>query len=358
MPMIWLIAGGFFDHVEPPQNISSPNDNETSYPDAGYDFTKLGVRIPTILISPYISKGTVISEPPTAQKPFENSKYDLTSIMSTARKLLDMPLQNLTGRDGWAATFEHVFEELDAPRDDCPMHLPAAPKPSLKHIDEGSLPLNDLQKDIANVHFHVSASYVDNDGNHQDIDGTLEAMKQRDISAYLQKIYKQHEVKTMNWKKSKATKEYELVCQPASDKMFAEKSFVVNSNVSYEYNTISTMSLKNNDGNSYCLDSGISTGAELSVSLCYPSHKVHLNRDADQHWIVENDATIRSMQNPTLCVTNLDPNINSGSTKMTLDVCDGRVEQHYAYHTTPRDGIVPGEFYYGDDTNIIGVVQI
>ena len=52
------------------------------------------------------------------------------------------------------------------------MHLPAAPKPSLKHIDEGSLPLNDLQKDIANVHFHVSASYVDNDGNHQDIDGT------------------------------------------------------------------------------------------------------------------------------------------------------------------------------------------
>ena len=104
--------------MEPPQNISSPNDNETSYPDAGYDFTKLGVRIPTVLIS-YISKGTVISEPPTAQKPFENSKYDLTSIMSTARKLLDMPLQNLTGRDGWAATFEHVFEELDAPRDDC-----------------------------------------------------------------------------------------------------------------------------------------------------------------------------------------------------------------------------------------------
>ena len=39
-----------------------------------------------------------------------------------------------------------------------------------------------------------------------------------------------------------------------------------------------------------------------------------------------------------------------------LDVCDGRVEQHYSYHTTPRDGIVPGEFYYGDDTNIIGVV--
>ena len=346
--------GGFFDHVEPPQNISGPNDNEKSYPDAGYDFTKLGVRVPTILVSPYIPKGTVISEPPMDQKPFENSKYDLTSIMSTARKLLSMPNQNLTGRDGWSATFEHIFERLEVPRNDCPLHLPAAPKPSLSHLEEGALPLNDLQKDIATVHSHVLAMY--NDEEHQDIEDMLRNMKQRDVSAFLQGIYKEHETKTINWKRSKAAKDYNIVCQPSLDKTFVEKSFVVNSNASYQYNTISTMSLRSGQNVPYCLDSGISTGLGIRVSECYPSHLVNLNRDADQHWIVNNDASIRSMQNQSLCVTNLDPNINNGSTKLALEICDGRVEQHYAYHTSPRDGIVPGEFYYGDDTNIIGIV--
>jgi hypothetical protein len=42
--------------------------------------------------------------------PFADSKYDLTSIMSTARKLLAgmESTPPLTKRDAWAATFEHV----------------------------------------------------------------------------------------------------------------------------------------------------------------------------------------------------------------------------------------------------------
>ncbi len=39
-------------------------------------FDRLGVRIPTILISPWIKAGTVIGEPgPEATKPAENSEY-------------------------------------------------------------------------------------------------------------------------------------------------------------------------------------------------------------------------------------------------------------------------------------------
>ena len=64
------------------------------------------------------------------------------------------------------------------PRNDCPLHLPAAPKPSLSHL-EGALPLNDLQKDIATVHSHVLAMY--NDEEHQDIEDMLRNMKQRDV---------------------------------------------------------------------------------------------------------------------------------------------------------------------------------
>ena len=114
--------------------------------------------------------------------------------------------------------------------------------------------------------------------------------------------------------------------------------------------------MKNDKQIPYCLDSGITKGTDISISLCYPSQHVNVNRDPDQHWIVRTDATIVSKQNESLCVTNLDPNIEGGGNQLMLDVCDGRVEQHYSYHTTPRDGIVPGEFYYGDDTNIIGVV--
>ena len=69
-----------------------------------YNFTSLGVRIPTLLISPWIPRGTVVSAPPPAQKPSPTSEYDLTSILATARKLLPgmAHLPPLTARDKWA----------------------------------------------------------------------------------------------------------------------------------------------------------------------------------------------------------------------------------------------------------------
>lgn len=94
--------GGFWDHVPPP---AAPPPNKTmpaSYPDHGFTYDHLGVRIPTILVSPWIAKGTVISEPPESQKPTPSSEYDLTSIMSTTRLLLNMSSTAfLTDRDAW-----------------------------------------------------------------------------------------------------------------------------------------------------------------------------------------------------------------------------------------------------------------
>lgn len=67
---------------------------------------------PTINLLYY--QGTVISEPPDAQKPQNNSEYDLTSIIATTRKLLDMPDTPLTDRDAWvsAAVLKVVFSAL------------------------------------------------------------------------------------------------------------------------------------------------------------------------------------------------------------------------------------------------------
>jgi phospholipase C len=56
--------GGFYDHVPTPKDgVPSPGDNTPSNPDL-FEFDRLGVRLPTLAISPWIEKGTVISEAP------------------------------------------------------------------------------------------------------------------------------------------------------------------------------------------------------------------------------------------------------------------------------------------------------
>jgi len=149
--------GGYYDHVPTPLNVPPPGDGETSYPDKGMLFDRLGVRIPTVLVSPWIPKGLVVSNPPEAQKPASNSEYSLTSIMATTRKLLGMQSGPLTKRDEWSATFEQVLS-LSEPRADCPLHMPAAPPPA-QHLSpeiEARLPVNDLQKHIMTVTAHLA----------------------------------------------------------------------------------------------------------------------------------------------------------------------------------------------------------
>jgi phospholipase C len=58
-----------------------------------------------------------------------------------------MKLTPLTKRDAWSATFEHVLDELDSPREDCPMHLPSAPSPTIGYL-EAEAPIHDLQSGI------------------------------------------------------------------------------------------------------------------------------------------------------------------------------------------------------------------
>lgn len=96
----------------------------------------------------------VESGPPALQKPANNSEYTLTSIMATARILLGIPTTPLTKRDEWSATFEHLFETLDSPRTDCPLHLPDAPPPS--QTFEETLPVNSLQRNIMGMHAHLT----------------------------------------------------------------------------------------------------------------------------------------------------------------------------------------------------------
>jgi kumamolisin len=106
--------GGYFDHADPPKavnpdgiNSPAPGDKASFAPPFAFD--RLGLRVPTILASPYLAKGTVCSKP-----------LQHTSILATARKLFGIST-SLTKRDAAAATFEDLF--LAAPRTDTPATL-------------------------------------------------------------------------------------------------------------------------------------------------------------------------------------------------------------------------------------------
>ncbi|XP_075662278.1 non-specific phospholipase C6 [Castanea sativa] len=113
--------GGFYDHVKTPY-VSVPNpDGNTGPAPYFFKFDRLGVRVPTIMISPWIKKGTVISGP---KGPAPNSEFEHSSIPATIKKMFNLSSNFLTHRDAWAGTFEQVVGELTSPRTDCPETLP------------------------------------------------------------------------------------------------------------------------------------------------------------------------------------------------------------------------------------------
>jgi phospholipase C len=111
--------GGYFDHVDPPgavnpDGINSPAPGDTASFAPPFAFDRLGLRVPTILASPYLAKGAVCSLP-----------LQHTSVLVTVRELLGVS-GSLTRRDAAAASFSGLF--LPAPRSDAPSVLvtPAA----------------------------------------------------------------------------------------------------------------------------------------------------------------------------------------------------------------------------------------
>ncbi|MEX3936343.1 alkaline phosphatase family protein [Paraburkholderia phymatum] len=101
--------GGCYDHVPPPSN-AVPSDSLAG--EYGFDFRRFGVRVPTLLISPWIEAGTVFRVPDGTMP------LDHTSILKTAQTLWGMPA--LTARDAAAQDVSGVFT-LATPRTDDPL---------------------------------------------------------------------------------------------------------------------------------------------------------------------------------------------------------------------------------------------
>jgi phospholipase C len=102
--------GGIFDHVPPP--ACTPDGHSAGPADTGLNFTfnfdRLGVRVPAILISPWVPKGTVVG----SDRVFEHA-----SIPATVTKKFIGNYTASTAREQNAQTFLDLLS-LDAPRTD------------------------------------------------------------------------------------------------------------------------------------------------------------------------------------------------------------------------------------------------
>jgi phospholipase C len=97
--------GGLYDHVHPPSAVPpGPVSNQPPF-----DFDRYGVRVPAVVVSPYIASHTVVNE-----------ELDHTSIIATLRKLFG--LGDLRKRDAVADSLLDLIG-LEAPRTDAPIDI-------------------------------------------------------------------------------------------------------------------------------------------------------------------------------------------------------------------------------------------
>ena len=118
--------GGWYDHASVPVDVPAPDNSTSCGSDKNVSFTWLGARVPTLLISPWVPKGTVIHAP---KGPAANSVYEHSSVAATLKDIFQLP-SFLTRRDAWAGSFYNELS-LSEPRTDTPVHLPSAPAPTV-----------------------------------------------------------------------------------------------------------------------------------------------------------------------------------------------------------------------------------
>ena len=111
--------GGLYDHVVPPDctpdGFQAP-EAATEVPGLTFKFDRLGIRVPAVLVSPYIQKGTIVpgTEDPTNQRIFEHASIPAT----VSRHFLDGNDLG-TPREQAAETFLDLLGDRLRPDNEC-----------------------------------------------------------------------------------------------------------------------------------------------------------------------------------------------------------------------------------------------
>ena len=111
--------GGLYDHVVPPDCTAdgfTAAEAATGVPGLEFKFDRLGIRVPAILVSPYIPRGTVVpgTEDPANQRIFEHA-----SIPATVTKEFLGGNDIGTDREKGAETFLDLLGDNLRPDNDC-----------------------------------------------------------------------------------------------------------------------------------------------------------------------------------------------------------------------------------------------
>ncbi|XP_078182489.1 non-specific phospholipase C3-like [Carex rostrata] len=181
--MLFIITydehGGFYDHVPTPV-VGVPSPDDIVGNNFNFMFNRLGVRVPTFFISPWVEPGKVLHRP---TGPDATSQFEHSSIPATVKKIFNTN-NFLTKRDAWAGTFESIISRT-TPRKDCPASLPEAKKLRQTGAKEEAK-ISDFQKEM------VQLAAVLNGDHAKDIypDKLVEGMTVAEAAQYVNDAYK------------------------------------------------------------------------------------------------------------------------------------------------------------------------
>jgi phospholipase C len=111
--------GGFYDHVPPPPGVPPGDLPGPGNNGHGFQFDQLGVRVPTVVVSPWIPD----VRSPDADRNcnlVDHTAYDHSSVLATVERLFGLP--PMTARDAAANDFLHLLSAA-TPRE-APLTLP------------------------------------------------------------------------------------------------------------------------------------------------------------------------------------------------------------------------------------------
>ena len=134
--------GGFYDHV--PQPATVPPDN---YRDgSGFNFDKLGVRVPAVLVSPWLDQGVI------------SDTFDHTSVLKFLIEQFELATGLLGDRVADPTTNTFTKHLLTSPRSTYGL-LPTTSPDLIAKPD--NLPPSDLQKTLIDLGHHLATQISD-----------------------------------------------------------------------------------------------------------------------------------------------------------------------------------------------------
>lgn len=142
--------GGCYDHVVPPP-ATPPDDRR---PD-GFDFGYFGVRVPAVIVSPYVPAGSVI-------RPSGLTPFDHTSIIATLHALFG--IGTLTRRDAAAPNLVDTLKALYTGRDNngpASITAPAVLPERAQVARVAAKPPNDMQKSLSTAALQLPTAGAD-----------------------------------------------------------------------------------------------------------------------------------------------------------------------------------------------------